>query len=130
VAFAGSAIAFTQYIAQSATKMRKTLDRYLTDEIVANILETPFGLELWGERRKVTVLVSDFRGFSAICKQLPSEEVVKILNLYLGTIIDVINQYKGMINEFMGDGIFVVFAAPKEAIVCTVLLPCNWRCHK
>lgn len=83
LAFAGSAIALTQYIAQSATKMRKTLDRYLTDEIVANILETPFGLELWGERRKVTVLMSDFRGFSAICKQLPSEEVVKILNLYL-----------------------------------------------
>ncbi|MEH2294217.1 MAG: hypothetical protein V7K31_14180 [Nostoc sp.] len=60
--------------------MRKTLIRYLTDEIVANILETPSGLKLGRERRKVTVLVSDLKGFSAISEQLPSEEVVKILN--------------------------------------------------
>ncbi|MEH2328766.1 MAG: adenylate/guanylate cyclase domain-containing protein [Nostoc sp.] len=91
-------IALTQYIAQSATEMRKTLGRYLTDEIVANILKTPSGLKLGGEHRKVTVLVSDFRGFSAISEQLPLEEVVKILNLYLGIMTDVINQYKGTIN--------------------------------
>ena len=48
------------------------------------------------------------RGFSAISEQLPFEEVVKILNLYLGTMTDVINQYKGTINEFMADGIFVI----------------------
>lgn len=92
LAFAGSAIALTQYIAQSATEMRKTLGRYLTDEVVANILETPSGLKLGGERRKVTVLVSDLRRFSAISEQLPPEEVVKILNLYLRAIKDVINQ--------------------------------------
>ncbi|MEH1790009.1 adenylate/guanylate cyclase domain-containing protein [Nostoc sp.] len=129
LAFAGSAIALTQYIAQSATEMRKTLGRYLTDEIVANILETPSGLKLGGERRKVTVLVSDLRGFSAISEQLPPEEVVKILNLYLGTMTDVINQYKGTINEFMGDGIFVIFGAPisrtddsQRAIACAIAM--------
>ncbi|WP_190241042.1 CHASE2 domain-containing protein [Nostoc sp. 'Peltigera membranacea cyanobiont' 210A] len=129
LAFIGSAIALTQYIAQSATDMRKTLGRYLTDEIVANILETPSGLKLGGERRKVTVLVSDLRGFSAISEQLPPEEVVKILNLYLGTMTDVINQYKGTINEFMGDGIFVIFGAPisrkddsERAIACAIAM--------
>ncbi|MBN3959417.1 adenylate/guanylate cyclase domain-containing protein [Nostoc sp. NMS8] len=129
LAFVGSAIALTQYIAQSATEMRKTLGRYLTDEIVANILETPSGLKLGGERRKVTVLVSDLRGFSAISEQLPPEEVVKILNLYLGTMTDVINQYKGTINEFMGDGIFVIFGAPisrkddsQRAIACAIAM--------
>ncbi len=129
LAFAGSAIALTQYIAQSATEMRKTLGRYLTDEIVSNILETPSGLKLGGERRKVTVLVSDLRGFSAISEQLPPEEVVKILNLYLGTMTDVINQYKGTINEFMGDGIFVIFGAPisriddsQRAIACAIAM--------
>ncbi|WP_414515794.1 CHASE2 domain-containing protein [Nostoc sp. PCC 9305] len=129
LAFVGSAIALTQYIAQSATEMRKTLGRYLTDEIVANILETPSGLKLGGERRKVTVLVSDLRGFSAISEQLPPEEVVKILNLYLGKMTDVINQYKGTINEFMGDGIFVIFGAPisrkddsERAIACAIAM--------
>ncbi len=80
------AIKYESYIAQSATEMRKTLACYLTNEIVANILETPSGLKLGGERQKLTVLGSDFRGFSVISEQLPSEEVVKILNLYLGTI--------------------------------------------
>lgn len=51
LALAGSAIAVTQYLAQSATEMRKTLGRYLTNEILANILETPSGLKL-GESEK------------------------------------------------------------------------------
>ncbi|PHJ56361.1 adenylate cyclase [Nostoc linckia z18] len=129
LALGGSAIAVTQYIAQGSAQMRKTLGRYLTDEIVANILETPSGLKLGGERRKVTVLVSDLRGFSAISEQLPPEEVVRILNLYLGTMTDVINQYKGTINEFMGDGIFVIFGAPirrqddsQRAIACAIAM--------
>jgi adenylate cyclase len=73
--------------------------------------------------------VSDLRGFSAISEQLPPEEVVRILNLYLGTMTDVINQYKGTINEFMGDGIFVIFGAPirrqddsQRAIACAIAM--------
>ncbi|GAB1542022.1 hypothetical protein NUACC21_46950 [Scytonema sp. NUACC21] len=127
LALGGSAIAVTQYVAQSATEMRKTIGRYLTDEILANILETPSGLKLGGERKKVTVLVSDLRGFSAISEQLPPEQVVKILNLYLGAMTDVIERYKGTISDFMGDGIFVMFGAPicrnddsQRAIACAV----------
>jgi adenylate cyclase len=129
LAFGGSAIALIQYIAQGSAEMRKTLGRYLSDEILANILETPSGLKLGGERRKVTVLVSDLRGFSAISEQLPPEQVVRILNLYLGAMTDVISQYKGTINEFMGDGIFVIFGAPisrqddsQRAIACAVAM--------
>lgn len=69
------------------------------------------------------------RGFSAISEQLLLEEVVKILNLYLGTMTDVINQYKGTINEFMADGIFVIFGAPisrkddfQRAIACAIAM--------
>ncbi|WP_414551734.1 CHASE2 domain-containing protein [Anabaena sp. CCY 0017] len=129
LALGGSAIALTQYIAQSVTEMRRTLGRYLTDEVVANILETPSGLKLGGERRKVTTLMSDLRGFSAIAEQFPPEQVVKILNLYLGAMTDVINQYQGTINEFMGDGILVMFGAPirraddsQRAIACAVAM--------
>ncbi|KAF3889648.1 MULTISPECIES: CHASE2 domain-containing protein [Nostocales] len=127
LALAGSAIAVTQYLAQSATEMRKTLGRYLTNEILANILETPSGLKLGGERKKVTVLVSDLRGFSALSEQLPPEQVVNVLNLYLGAMTDVIDRYKGTISDFMGDGIFVMFGAPinrnddsQRAIACAV----------
>ncbi|WP_172641492.1 CHASE2 domain-containing protein [Nostoc sp. PCC 7107] len=128
-ALAGSAIAVTQYIAESATGMRKTFGRYLTDEVVANLLENPAGLKIGGDRRKVTLLFSDLRGFSAMSEQLSPEQVVTILNFYLGTMTEVINQYKGTINEFMGDGIFVIFGAPinrpddsQRAIACAVAM--------
>lgn len=129
LALGGSAIAVTQYIAQSAGEMRKTLGRYLTDEVVANLLETPAGLKIGGERRQVTLMFSDLRGFSAISEQLPPEQVVQILNLYLGAMTEVINQYKGTINEFIGDGIFVMFGAPisrpddaQRAIACAIAM--------
>jgi len=129
LALAGSAIAVTQYIAESASGMRKTFGRYLTDEVVANLLENPAGLKIGGDRRKVTLLFSDLRGFSAMSEQLSPEQVVTILNFYLGTMTEVINQYKGTINEFMGDGIFVIFGAPiyrdddsQRAIACAVAM--------
>ncbi|WP_071188167.1 adenylate/guanylate cyclase domain-containing protein [Trichormus sp. NMC-1] len=126
---AGATIAITQYIAHSAASLQKTFGRYLTEEVVANLIETPSGLKLGGERRKVTILVSDVRGFSAISEEFPPEQVVKILNLYLEVMTDIINQHKGTINDFMGDGILVMFGAPisreddsQRAIACAVAM--------
>lgn len=124
-----SALGITGYVAWSASDMRRTFGRYLTDEVVASLLETPSGLEIGGERRKVTILVSDLRGFSAISERLPPEEVVQILNLYLAAMSDTIAQYHGTINEFIGDGIFVLFGAPiqrpddsRRAIACAIAM--------
>ncbi|MDZ7959456.1 MAG: adenylate/guanylate cyclase domain-containing protein [Aulosira sp. DedQUE10] len=126
-ALAGSAIAVTGYLARTAGAIRKTFGRYLTNEVVANLLENPEGLKLGGERRKITILTSDIRGFTAISERLPAEEVIKIINLYLGYMADVITQYQGTIDEFMGDGILVLFGAPTNreddairAIACAV----------
>ncbi|MDZ8053866.1 MAG: CHASE2 domain-containing protein [Aulosira sp. ZfuVER01] len=129
LALAGSAIAVTAYLARTAGAIRKTFGRYLTNEIVANLLENPEGLKLGGERRKITILTSDLRGFTAISERLPAEEVIKIINLYLGYMADVITQYQGTIDEFMGDGILVLFGAPTNreddatrAIACAVAM--------
>jgi adenylate cyclase len=107
-----STVIITQYIFQSAVNMQKTFGRDLTDEVVTNLIEMPSGLKLGGQRRKVRILVSDVIGFSAIYKKYSPQQVVGILNLYLEVMTDVINQYKGTINDFMGDGIFVMFGAP------------------
>ncbi len=125
----GAAFSITGYVARSVADMRRTFGRYLTDEVVSSLLETPSGLQLGGERRKVTVLISDLRGFSAISERLPPEQVVTILNLYLGAMSDVITRYQGTINEFIGDGIFVMFGAPiqreddaERAIACAIAM--------
>ncbi|BAY24847.1 adenylate cyclase [Calothrix sp. NIES-2100] len=129
LALGGSAIAITAYLARSAGAIRKTFGRYVTDEIVANLLEQPDGLKLGGERRTITILTSDLRGFTAISERLPAEEVIKIINLYLGYMADAIAQYQGTIDEFMGDGILVLFGAPTSreddairAIACAIAM--------
>ncbi|RQH14509.1 CHASE2 domain-containing protein [Okeania hirsuta] len=108
----GSAVTITTYIARTAQDIRKTFGRYLTDEVVATLLESPGGLKLGGERRNITILTSDLRGFTATSERITPEEVVKILNFYLGYMADVITKYQGTIDEFMGDGILVLFGAP------------------
>lgn len=127
LALTGATVAITAYIARTAVEIRKTFGRYLTDQVVANLLESPSGLQLGGERRKITILTSDLRGFTATCEQLSPEEVIKILNLYLKHMADVVTKYQGTIDEFMGDGILVLFGAPtvrrddaQRAIACAV----------
>lgn len=92
--------------------IRQVFGRYLSDEIVTNLLESPQALKLGGERNKITILTSDLRGFTVTSERLSAEEVIQILNIYLEYMADVITQYQGTINEFMGDGILVLFGAP------------------
>lgn len=92
--------------------IRKTFGRYLSDDVVDSLLESPEGLRLGGEKRRVTIMMSDLRGFSAISERLPAEQVVGIINIYLETMTEIILKYQGTIDEFIGDAILVIFGAP------------------
>ncbi|MFP4104072.1 CHASE2 domain-containing protein [Coleofasciculus sp.] len=125
----GSAIAIIGYIAYGAGQMRQIFGRYVTDAVVANLLETPQGLRLGGENHQVTILFSDLRGFSAMSERVSPETGVRVINHYLEVMTDVVDQYQGVINEFMGDGILVMFGAPIEreddcqrAIACGIAM--------
>jgi adenylate cyclase len=109
--------------------IRETFGRYLTDDVVASLLDSPAGLQLGGEKRQVTILMSDLRGFTALSNRLAPEQVVVILNRYLGTMVEVITQYQGTIDEFIGDSILVIFGAPvwqaehaAHAVACAVAM--------
>ena len=109
--------------------IRDTFGRYLTDEVVASLLDSPEGLRLGGEKRQVTMLMADLRGFTSLSGRLAPEQVVAILNRYLGTMVEVIMQYQGTIDEFIGDAIFVIFGAPvrrqddaQRAAACAVAM--------
>lgn len=129
LALTGSALVITTYMARAATSIRSVFSRYLTDEVVASLLETPQGLKLGGERRQATILVSDLRGFSAISERLSPEQTMEFINRYLAIMTEVINQYQGTINEVLGDGIFVIFGAPiqreddtQRAVACAIAM--------
>lgn len=94
--------------------IRQVFGRYLSNDIVTVLLKAAAEnkLKLGGERRKITILTSDLRGFTAISERMVPEEVIRVLNIYLEYMADVITQYRGTIDEFMGDGILVLFGAP------------------
>jgi len=92
--------------------IRKTFGRYTSDEVVDEILDAPDGLKLGGEKREVTLLMSDVRGFTAIAERLEPTEVVAILNHYLSVMVELIHRNGGNIDEIIGDAILVIFGAP------------------
>ncbi len=94
--------------------IRSTFGRYLSDDIVDTILESPGGMKLGGEKRVVTVMMTDLRGFTAITEQLPAESVVAMINNYLEIMTEIILRYQGTIDEFIGDAILAIFGAPIE----------------
>lgn len=109
--------------------IRETFGRYLTDEVVDTVLESPSGLQMGGEKRKITMMMTDLRGFTSLSERLPPERVVALLNRYLTTMISIIKQYQGTIDEFIGDAIFVLFGAPvwkendgERAVACAVAM--------
>jgi len=94
--------------------IRETFGRYLSEEIVNALIDTPHGLKLGGEKRKVTIMMADLRGFTSIGERLPAETVVEMINIFLATMTDVIQRYQGTIDEFIGDAILVIFGAPLQ----------------
>jgi adenylate cyclase len=106
--------------------IRETFGSYLSDEIVDTILEKG-GLKIGGEKRRATILMADLRGFTSISERLPAKHVVAMLNIYLETMTEIIQKYQGTIDEFIGDGILVIFGAPilrpddpLRAVACAV----------
>ena len=107
--------------------IRDTFGRYLTDEVVSALLESPTGLQMGGEKRKITMMMTDLRGFTSLSERLAPERVVTMLNRYLTTMVTIIKRYQGTIDEFIGDAILVLFGAPvwqeddaQRAVACAV----------
>ena len=92
--------------------LSETFGRFLSDEIVRQLLETPDGLALGGKKRTVTIIMSDLRGFTALSEHMEAQDTIAMLNHYLGEMTEVIRSYRGTVIEFIGDGIMAIFGAP------------------
>jgi len=94
--------------------IRNAFGRYVSPEVAKTLLESPDGLRLGGEKRRITVLMSDLRGYTRFAEQGDPAGVMAVLNDYLGRMADIVIAHGGTINEFIGDAIFAVFGAPVE----------------
>ncbi len=107
--------------------IRDAFGRYLSKEIVEELLGSPDGLKLGGEMREITILVSDLRGFTSMASRLSPHDVIDILNRYLGRMVDILMAHRGTVDEFQGDGILAFFGAPiaadddqERAVACAI----------
>ena len=92
--------------------VRRAFGRYVSEEVAESLLRTPDALELGGEERETTILMSDLRGFTAMAERMSPRAVIEVLNLYLEAMVEVISRYEGTIDEISGDAILVIFGAP------------------
>jgi class 3 adenylate cyclase len=96
--------------------IRNAFGRYVSPEVAKTLLESPDGLRLGGEKRRITVLMSDLRGYTRFAEHGDPAGVMAVLNDYLGRMADIVIAHGGTINEFIGDAIFAVFGAPVEHV--------------
>jgi class 3 adenylate cyclase len=116
-------------LARRGQFIRETFGRYVSEDVVAQLLDAPEGLDLGGSKRKVTILMSDVRGFTALAECLEPQEVMTLLNRYLEAMVEVILTYQGTIIEILGDGLLVLFGAPlsrdddaERAVACALAM--------
>ena len=121
----------TKYILEERSKkfIRGAFSKYLAPSVVDQMLKDPAKLQLGGETRRLTIMMSDLRGFTAMAERMKPAEVLEVLNRYLGTMADIIVEYNGTIDEFIGDAILVIFGAPIEgpddarrAVACSIAM--------
>jgi len=93
--------------------LRTMLGRYVSEGVADEIVRNPERhLRIGGEKREVTILFADLRGFTPIAETLEAEEVVEIINGYLARVIDAVFAHGGTLDKFRGDGAMAVFGAP------------------
>ncbi|MBI5885902.1 MAG: adenylate/guanylate cyclase domain-containing protein, partial [Deltaproteobacteria bacterium] len=92
--------------------LKKAFSQYVSPDLVAEILKDPDKLKLGGEKRVVSVLFSDIRGFTSISEKLPPDELVKLLNSYLSPMTKIVQEERGLLDKYIGDAIMTIFNAP------------------
>jgi len=92
--------------------IKRAFSRYVAREVVEEVLKDPDSLHLKGERREVTILFCDIRGFTTMSEHLDPERVVSLLNDFYTVMIDITFKHDGTLDKFLGDGIMAIFGAP------------------
>lgn len=99
---------------QEREELKGAFARYVSQEVMDEILQSHGELSLKGDRKQVTVLFSDIRNFTTLAEGHSPEEVVGFLNEYFEHMIDIIFRNHGTLDKFLGDGLMVLFGAPLE----------------
>ena len=93
-------------------KIKNAMGKYLSQDIMKNVVQNIDDIKLGGKKATVTVLFADIRGFTSMSEKMSAEDVSVILNEYFSEIEPIITQYNGVINKFIGDAVMAIFGEP------------------
>jgi adenylate cyclase len=93
-------------------KLKSTFKKYVSKQIVDQLLENEDMLNLGGQEQDATILFSDIRGFTAMSEKMTPNEVVETLNDYFNLMIEIIFKYNGTLDKIIGDALMVIYGAP------------------
>ena len=97
-------------------KIKQAMGKYLSQDIMKNVVKNIDDIKLGGKRANVSVLFADIRGFTSMSEKMTAEEVSMILNEYFSEIEPIITKYNGVINKFIGDAVMAIFGEPIQDI--------------
>jgi adenylate cyclase len=98
--------------AREKTYIRSAFSRYLSTDVINELILDPSKLNLGGEEKRLTAMFTDVKGFSSISEQLTPSDLVKLLNSYLTEMSDIVLELHGTIDKYEGDAIICFFGAP------------------
>jgi adenylate cyclase len=94
--------------------VRNAFGHYLSADVINDLLSNPDKLKLGGEKKILTAMFTDVKGFSTISEVLDPQDLVRLLNMYLTEMSDIIMQLRGTIDKYEGDAIISFFGAPLD----------------
>jgi adenylate cyclase len=103
-----------QYFSTESEKrqLKTAFQYYVPPKVVEEIAADTSKLRLGGEKRELTVLFSDIRGFTSVSETLEPEDLVRLLNGYFTDMTNIVFEHKGSLDKYIGDAIMAVFGAP------------------